>query len=64
MFNCWFIICAFILILSSVSFIVLLHVLFPLVVAMAGLEGFHIFGEEVQMNHGEDVNEVQEVQPP
>jgi len=31
--------------------------------AMAGMDGFHIFGEEVQMNHGEEVHEVQEVLP-
>ena len=27
------------------------------------MDGFHIFGEEVQMNHGEEVHEVQEVLP-
>jgi hypothetical protein len=30
---------------------------------MVDVDGFHIFGEEVQMNHGDEVQEVQEVLP-
>jgi hypothetical protein len=30
---------------------------------MDNVDGFHIFGEEVQMNHGEEIQEVQEVNP-
>jgi hypothetical protein len=31
---------------------------FIFVLAMASVDGFHIFGEEVQMNHGDKVQEV------
>jgi hypothetical protein len=44
-------------------FTVLWHVLFKFVLAMDNVDGFHIFGEEVQMNHGEEIQEVQEVNP-
>jgi hypothetical protein len=30
---------------------------------MENVDGFHIFGEEVHMNHGEEIQEVQEVNP-
>jgi hypothetical protein len=44
-------------------FTVLWHVLFKFVLVMDNVDGFHIFGEEVQMNHGEEIQEVQEVNP-
>ena len=40
-----------------------MHVLFEFVIAMAGVGAFDIFGEEVLMNHGEEVPKVVEVQP-
>ena len=45
------------------SFTILLHVLFKILLAMAGVDGFQIFGEEVHMNHVEEVHDVQEVLP-
>lgn len=39
-----------------------MHVLFEFDIAMASVDGFDIFGEEVPMNHGEGVAEVVEVQ--
>ena len=40
-----------------------MHVLFEFVIAMASVDAFDIFGEEVPLNHGEEVAEVVEVQP-
>ena len=40
-----------------------MHVLLEFILAMAGVEGFDIFGEEVPMPHGQEVPEVVEVQP-
>ena len=47
----------------SASFTIELHVLFEFVLAMDNGDGFHIFGEEVHMNHVEEVHDVQEVLP-
>jgi hypothetical protein len=41
----------------SASFTVLLDVLFIFMLAMAGMDAFHILGEEVPMNNGDEVQE-------
>jgi len=47
----------------STRYSTFMHVLLEFILAMAGVEGFDFFGEEVPMPHGQEVPEVVEVQP-